>query len=67
MDYVDAIKDNASKLAQSAQDLRDRINTLQANGHTADATTNELLKTCNEIGRLNEIIKKELDRAESGA
>ena len=65
MQLVDALQENATKLAQKATELRDRIAVLQAQGHSATATINELTKTCDEIGRINDLIKSELDRSQS--
>lgn len=65
MQLVDALQENATKLAQEATELRDRIAVLQAQGHSATATINELISTCDEIGRINDLIKSELDRSQS--
>lgn len=56
MQILDALQTNATGLAIKATELCRRIDTLRAARHSATATSAELLKTCYEIGRLNDAI-----------
>ncbi len=60
MEFIDALQHNAATLAQKAKELCKRIDILRENGHSADTTTEELIKPCEEIGRLNDSIKRDL-------
>ena len=67
MQFVDVLQKNSEDLVKKAGELRERINVLNANGHSGDATIKELVKTCDEIGRLSDAIKRELDAAQQAA
>lgn len=62
MELIDALLDNAQKLAHKAEEFRQRAEILMRHGLTADTTISELIKTCDEIGRLNDAIKRELEK-----
>jgi len=62
MEFIDALQENATKLAKYAEKLLNRIDNLKKNGFSAEASTQELVKVCEEIGRLNDTIRGELDK-----
>ncbi|WP_313913080.1 hypothetical protein [Tahibacter sp.] len=65
MTFWEALNDNAKHLAVQATLLSQRIDTLRSGGHSADASIDELFRTCEEIGRLNKALERELENKKS--
>jgi hypothetical protein len=63
MTFIDALQINTAILAMHAEDLRKRIDAFKENGHPTDTVIKDLVATCEEIGRLGNAIKAELDRS----
>ncbi len=58
MDYIDSLDKVAKELAGNIKKLSDRIKILDNGGHDPSITIGELDRTCKELERVNEEIKK---------
>jgi len=58
MDYIDSLDKVAKELAGNIKKLSDRIKILGDGEHDPSITIGELDRTCKELERVNEEIKK---------
>ena len=64
MKPIDALNFQITRLGSNANKIRDSIDTLRSGGHDATSLLAELVKTCEEIGRLGLAIQTEIDKNE---
>ncbi|WP_147306673.1 MULTISPECIES: hypothetical protein [unclassified Wenzhouxiangella] len=61
MQLSEALFHNIQKLSDQAAELREREEEIRKSGSNAQTTIDLLVSTCEEIGRLNDALKRELD------
>lgn len=62
MTFLEALQENSNGLAEQLAMLNDRIDYLQKHEMPVENVVGMITVLCTEIGRLNDAIKRELDR-----
>ncbi len=65
MEFPEALFKKIETLREKAVEFRDRDEEIRRTGGDAGVTLGNLISTCEEIGRLNDQLRKELDKVQS--